>query len=73
MLLALAFIPEVDVLTSFTELGRECPAELSGVFNEFFIPEKAVRCRHPATRLRYPISLWNQYETAINKSHLTTL
>ncbi len=74
MLLALAFVPEADVLTSFAELCRECPAELHGVydeFKEFFYYWKASNGRHPAMRPRYPISLWNQYKTAINKSHRT--
>ncbi len=35
MLLAVAFVPEADVLTSFTELRRECPGELHGVYDEF--------------------------------------
>ncbi len=35
MLLALAFDPEADVLTSFTELCRKCPAELHGVYDKF--------------------------------------
>ncbi len=62
MLLALAFVPEADVLTSFAELHRECPAELYGVyaeFKEFFITGKPARGRCPTTRSRYPISLWN--------------
>ncbi len=33
MLLALAFVPEADVLTSFPRLCRECPVELHGVYN----------------------------------------
>ncbi len=72
ILLALAFVPEADALTSFTELHRECLAELYDVydeFNEFFVTGKPARGRHPVTRPRYPISLWNQYETAINKLH----
>ncbi len=62
MLLALAFVPEVDVLTSFGELHRECPAKLQGVydeFKEFFMTGKPTRSHHPAIRLRYPVSLWN--------------
>ncbi len=71
---ALAFVSKADVLTSFTELRRKCPAELHGVydeFEEFFITGKPARGRRPATRPRCPISLWNQYEKAINKSHRT--
>ncbi len=60
MLLALAFVPEANVLTSFTELRRKCPAELHGIhdeFEEFFTTGKPARDRPPATRPRYPISL----------------
>ena len=75
MLLALAFVPQADVISAFNELRRECPAELHGVydeFKEFFIIGRPARGRRPATRPRYSISLlWNQYETAINKSHRT--
>ncbi len=74
MLLALAFVPKTDILTSFAELHRECPAELHGVydkFKEFFITGNPARGHRPGTRPRHPISLWNQHETAINKSHHT--
>ncbi len=74
MLLALAFVSEADVLTSFVELCRECLAELHSIydeFKEFFVTGKPARDRCPVTRPRYPVSLWNQYETAINKSYST--
>ncbi len=74
MVLTLAFVPEADVLTSLAELCHECQAELHGVYDEFddfFITGNPAMGCHPATRLRYQISLWNQYKTAINKSHLT--
>ncbi len=51
MLLALAFVAETDVLTSFAELHRECLAELHDVydeFKEFFIAENPARdCCQP--------------------------
>ncbi len=74
MLLALAFVPEADVLTSFAELHCECPAKLHGVhdeFKEFFITGKSAEGRHLATRPIHAISLWNQCETVINELHST--
>ncbi len=74
MLLALAFVSEADVLISFAELCRKFSGELHGAYNEFkefFITRKPARGRRPATRTRCPISLWNHYETDINKSHRT--
>ncbi len=39
MLLALAFVSEADVLTSFTELCRKCLAELHDVYRNFLFLE----------------------------------
>ncbi len=58
MLLALAFVPKANALTSFAELCREYLAELHDVydeFKEFFITGKPARGRRSATRPRYPI------------------
>lgn len=74
MLLALAFVPEDDVSTAFTELRRECPAELLGVYDDFqenYITGRPARGRRRGTRPRYPISLWNQFATALDKSYRT--
>lgn len=74
MLLALAFVPEADVRASFRALRRECPPDLRGLydrFNEYFIAGKPARGRREAVPPRYPPALWNQYTTAVNKSHRT--
>ncbi len=74
MLLALAFVPEADVPTAFADLRRECPAELHGVydnFKEFYISGRPARGRRQAIGPRYPVLFWNQYQTAIDRSHRT--
>ncbi len=69
MVLALAFF-KADVVTSFAEfVWLNCMVNTMNSRN--FLLFKPARSRRPTTRLRYPISLWNQYKTAINNSHRT--
>lgn len=68
MLLALAFVPEADVVSAFVELRRECPQELHAVYDDFkqyYIGGGRGRRAAP----RYPPRLWNQYATAIDQIH----
>ena len=70
----LAFVPEADVASAFATLRRECPQELRPVYDDFkedYISGRRSRVHRQGTAPRYPTSLWNQYETAINKSHRT--
>lgn len=71
MLLALAFVPVADVRGAYKELRRACPQILHGVYDEFnayYISGRRATGRRAATQPRYPPALWNQYNTAINKS-----
>jgi hypothetical protein len=74
MLLALAFVPQADVQASFTELRRDCPEDLLPVFddfNEYYVSGRPRRGRRAPVAPRYPVRLWNQYDTALTKSHRT--
>jgi hypothetical protein len=74
MLLALAFVPAADVPDAFAELRRECPPELHTVFDSFsryYISGTPARGRRRGRRPTYRPALWNQYQTAIEKSHRT--
>ncbi len=69
MLWALAFVPKADVLTSLSELGRECLAELRGVyyeFKKFFITGK------PAMGVAQPYGPSIKYHCGTNTKQLLT-
>lgn len=77
-LLALAFVPVADVPDAFDQLRARCPQELHEVyddFKEYYISGRPAqgrgRNRRPGVQPRYPPAMWNQYQTAINKSHRT--
>lgn len=74
MLMSLAFVPVGDIRRAFTTLRAACPAELHGVFDFFkknYITGTPARGTRRATAPRYSPPLWNQYATALVKSHRT--
>lgn len=74
MLMSLAFVPPADVVHAYIELRRECPAALLPVYDYFdrnYIRGVTRRGNRRAVRPRFEPGLWNQYETAVAKSHRT--
>lgn len=77
-LLALAFVPVADVPNAFTTLRAACPPALHDLYDDFaryYITGKPARGRgrnyRAAVPPRYSIEFWNQYDSALTKSHRT--
>ena len=63
-----------DVPKAFTALRAACPARLLPVYDYFklnYIAGRPRRGTQRAIRPRYEPALWNQYATALAKSHRT--
>lgn len=74
MLLALAFIPVVDVQRVFAEFQAVAPEALLVIFTYFgetYVNGRPGRGRRRAVPPRYPVPLWNQYEAALTGDHRT--
>jgi hypothetical protein len=74
MLLSLAFVPTADVPAAFRSLRRQCPPALRDVYDEFnayYIAGRPAQGRRRGMLPRYPVTLWNQYDTAIEQGHRT--
>lgn len=74
MLMCLAFVPVDDVPSAYKTLRGVCPAELHPVFDFFrknYVVGTPARGQRRAVPPRYPPPLWNQYATALQKSHRT--
>lgn len=78
MMLSLAFVPISDIESVFDSLRAASPAALHPLFEYF--ETTYVRGRRAARRVRgqrasvpprYPPTLWNMYEPALNKQHRT--
>jgi len=73
-LLSLAFVPVADVTRAFNALHNACPRALHGVYDYFkknYVTGTPGRGNRRAVPPRYPPQLWNQYDTALAKSHRT--
>lgn len=74
MTLALALVPENDVVAAFEELRDEVPESTLPVMDYFernYVIGVKARGRRARAPPRYPIPLWNQYEAARTNKHKT--
>lgn len=75
MLLALAFVPVPDVPATFRLLKNAWPEAnfkpIMTYFDSTYVNGIPARGRRAAVAPRYPPHQWNQYESAVNKSHRT--
>lgn len=67
MLLALAYVSVDEVRRVFTMLQRDCPDQLEPIVKYF----KQIYVGTNRREARYPPTIWNQHEAAVNNTHKT--
>lgn len=74
MLLALAYVPEPEVVRVYEDLLEDAPAEIKPVYHYFdrtYVRGVPARGRRRAVLPRYAPTTWNQYDAVLANSHKT--